>query len=76
MEVTIYFSTGFYSEKSTIFKATDLVIDEVANVRRFVKIDNTDTTTSNLYRDGWRLVQVVKLDNFCSAQLIFEKPTN
>ncbi len=76
MEITIYFSTGFFSEESTIFKATGLEIDEETNTRRIVKIDNTDTTTSNLYRDGWKLVQVVKLDNFCSAQLIFEKPTN
>lgn len=75
MEVAIYFSLGFFTDKSNIFKITGFDIDEKNN-KKFVKIFNTDTTASNLYTEGWRLVQVIHLDSYCSTQLIFERPTN
>lgn len=75
MEITIYFTTGFFSEESTIFKATDIEKIENSNDKKFVRIANTETSTSKLYKDGWKLVQVIQLDDFCSSQLIFERPT-
>lgn len=76
MELAIYFSIGFFDENSTVFKATKIEINEETMEKTISKVEDSFTTAAKLYQDGWRLKQVLHLDNFCSSQLIFERPTN
>ena len=72
MDTSVYFSTEFFNENSPIFQAESL-IQEPNGTKLFNKIEGSNTTLSTLTSQGWRLIQVIHIDDLLSVQLFLEK---
>lgn len=75
MEIKIYFCAVLYNEDSEIIQVTDAkkqaaegtVADAVSQVQ------NSKTTLSTLYKEGWRLVHVVTTHETNGYRLFLER---
>ena len=75
MEIRIYFCAVLYNEDSEIIQISDIkreasdhgVTDVVS------KVQNSKTTLSKLYKDGWRLVQAVPSHETNGYRLFLER---
>ena len=75
MEIKIYFCAVLYNEDSEIIQISDIkkeatntgVTDVVS------KIQNSKTTLKNLYKEGWRLKQVVPSHETNGYRLFLER---
>ena len=75
MEIRIYFCVALYNEDSEIIQVTDAkkqstessAADGVSNVQ------NSKTTLNALYKEGWRLIQVVTSHETNGYRLFLEK---
>ncbi|MBC8238090.1 MAG: hypothetical protein H8E76_07645 [Helicobacteraceae bacterium] len=75
MEIRIYFCAVLYNEDSEIIQISDIkreasdhgVTDVVS------KIQDSKTTLSKLYKDGWRLVQAVPSHETNGYRLFLER---
>ena len=76
MEIRIYFCAVLYNEDSEIIQISDIKKEAIANgvVADVVsKIQNSKTTLASLYKDGWRLVQVVASQETHGYRLFLER---
>lgn len=75
MEIRIYFCAVLYNEDSELIQVSDIkkqstnsgVTDVISQVQ------NSKTTLSALYKDGWRLVQAVPSTETNGYRLFVEK---
>lgn len=75
MEIRIYFCAVLYNEDSEVIQITDIkkqattsgVTDVVSQMQ------NSKTTLSALYKDGWRLTQVVPSHETNGYRLFLER---
>ena len=75
MEIKIYFCAVLYNEDSEIIQITDIkkqaTEDGVTDV--VSKMQDSKTTLSALYKDGWRLTQVVPSHETNGYRLFLER---
>ncbi len=75
MEIRIYFCAVLYNEDSEIIQITDIKkqATESGTADVISQIQNSKTTLSNLYKEGWRLVQAVPSHETNGYRLFLEK---
>lgn len=75
MEIRIYFCAVLYNEDSEIIQISDIKRESTESGVTDVisKIQNSKTTLSNLYKDGWKLIQVVPSTETNGYRLFLEK---
>ncbi|MDH5464759.1 MAG: hypothetical protein OEW60_03960 [Thiovulaceae bacterium] len=75
MEIRIYFCVALYNEDSEIIQVTDAKKEstESAAADGVSKVQNSKTTLTALYKDGWRLIQVVTSHETNGYRLFLEK---
>ena len=75
MEIKIYFCAAIYNEDSEIIQITDIKKqasnDGITDV--ISQLQNSKTTLSALYKDGWRLIQVVSSHETNGYRLFLER---
>ncbi len=75
MEIKIYFCAAIYNEDSEIIQITDIkkqaTNDGITDV--ISQLQNSKTTLSALYKDGWRLIQVVSSHETNGYRLFVER---
>ena len=75
MEIKIYFCAVLYNEDSELIQVTDIkkqstnsgVTDVIS------QLQNSKTTLSALYKDGWKLIQVVHSHETNGYRLFVER---
>jgi len=76
MQVKVYFCPVLYNEDSELIQATDVKRESIAHgtpVDGVSSIQDSKTTLSTLYKDGWRLIQVVPSHETNGYRLFLEK---
>ena len=75
MEIRIYFCAVLYNEDSEIIQISDIKkeANELGMTDVVSKIQDSKTTLSNLYKDGWRLVQAVPSHETNGYRLFLER---
>lgn len=75
MEIKIYFCAVLYNEDSEIIQITDIKKEstETGSSDVISKMQNSKTTLSALYKDGWRLVQAVPSHETNGYRLFLER---
>jgi|GEM_PF-2094533 len=75
MEIKIYFCAVLYNEESEIIQITDIKkqATEDGDIDVISKMQNSKTTLSKLYKDGWRLAQVVPSHETNGYRLFLER---
>jgi len=75
MEIRIYFCAVLYNENSEIIQISDIKTEATENGATDVvsKIQDSKTTLSALYKDGWRLAQVVPSHETNGYRLFLER---
>lgn len=75
MEIKIYFCAVLYNEDSEMIRITDIKKEATENGVSDVvsKIQDSKTTLSKLYKDGWRLAQVVPSHETNGYRLFLER---
>lgn len=75
MEIKIYFCAVLYNEDSEIIQVSDIKKQATNNGATDVisQIQNSKTTLSALYKDGWRLVQAVLSPETNGYRLFLER---
>ena len=75
MEIRIYFCAVLYNEDSEIIQISDIKKEANENGVTDVisKVQSSKTTLSNLYKDGWRLIQIVPSHETHGYRLFLEK---
>ncbi|MEN8304398.1 MAG: hypothetical protein ABFQ64_10030 [Campylobacterota bacterium] len=75
MEIRIYFCAVLYNEDSEIIQITDIKKEATESGMSDVvsKIQDSKTTLSALYKDGWRLAQVVPSHETNGYRLFLER---
>ncbi len=75
MEIKIYFCAVLYNEDSEIIQVSDIKRESTESGVTDVisKIQNSKTTLSALYKDGWRLIQTVASTETNGYRLFLEK---
>ena len=75
MEIKIYFCAVLYNEDSEIIQITDIKKEatEGGSIDVVSKMQNSKTTLSALYKDGWRLVQAVASHETNGYRLFLER---
>ena len=75
MEIRIYFCAVLYNEDSEIIQITDIRKEATENGVSDVvsKIQDSKTTLTALYKDGWRLTQVVSSHETNGYRLFLER---
>ena len=73
MEISVYYGSDAYNEKSEIFKISNLSYNNETKEKEMVKIENTSTTLESLYLDGWRLIQAIPRNNYGSTHFFLER---
>lgn len=75
MQIKIYFCAVLYNEDSEIIQITDIKKEATANgdIDVISKMQNSKTTLSALYKDGYRLIQVVPSHETNGYRLFLEK---
>ena len=75
MEIKIYFCAAIYNEDSEIIQITDIkkqaANDGITDV--ISQLQNSKTTLAALYKDGWRLIQVVSSNEINGYRLFVER---
>lgn len=75
MQIRIYFCAVLYNEDSEIIQVSDIKREATSGGITDVisKVQNSKTTLSTLYKDGWRLVQAVPSHETNGYRLFLEK---
>ena len=75
MEIRVYFCAVLYNEDSEIIQVSDVKRQATENGVTDVisQIQNSKTTLTALYKNGWRLVQVVPSHETNGYRLFLEK---
>ena len=75
MEIRIYFCVALYNEDSEIIQVTDAKKQSTETMAAdgVSKVQNSKTTLTALYKDGWRLIQVVTSHETNGYRLFLEK---
>ena len=75
MEIRIYFCAVLYNEDSEIIQVADAKRQAMENNVTDVisQVQNSKTTLSALYKDGWRLVHVIASHETSGYRLFLEK---
>jgi len=75
MEIKIYFCAVLYNEDSEIIQITDIKKESTVDgsIDVVSKMQNSKTTLSKLYKDGWRLVQAVPSHETNGYRLFLER---
>lgn len=75
MEIKIYFCAVLYNEDSEIIQISDIKKEATENGVTDVisKIQNSKTTLASMYKEGWRLVQVVASHETNGYRLFLER---
>ena len=75
MEIRIYFCAVLYNEDSEIIQISDIKkeANELGMTDVVSKIQDSKTSLSNLYKDGWRLVQAVPSHETNGYRLFLER---
>jgi protein subunit release factor A len=76
MEIKIYFCAVLYNEDSEIIQITDIkkqATEEGGTMDVVSKMQNSKTTLSALYKEGWRLVQAVPSHETNGYRLFLER---
>ena len=75
MQIRIYFCAVLYNEDSEIIQVTDAkrqaAENDVTDV--IAQVQNSKTTLAKLYKDDWRLVQVIASHETSGYRLFLEK---
>lgn len=75
MEIKVYFCAVIYNEDSEIIQITDIkkqaANDGITDV--ISQLQNSKTTLAALYKDGWRLIQVVSSHETNGYRLFVER---
>ena len=71
MEIKIYFCAVLYNEDSEIIQVSDATKSGVTDV--ISQVQNSKTTLSALYKDGWRLAHVVHSHETNGYRLFLER---
>ena len=75
MEIRIYFCAVLYNEESEIIQISDIKKQATQSGATDVisQIQNSKTTLTALYEDGWRLIQVVSSHETNGYRLFLER---
>ncbi len=75
MEIRIYFCAVLYNENSEIIQVSDIKREATENGITDVisKIQDSKTTLSALYKDNWKLVQVVPSSETNGYRIFLER---
>ena len=75
MEIRIYFCAVLYNEDSEIIQISDIKKQSTENGTSDVisQLQNSKTTLSALYKDGWRLIQAVASHETNGYRLFLER---
>ena len=75
MEIRIYFCAVLYNENSEIIQVSDIKREssETGVTDVISQIQNSKTTLSALYKDGWRVAQVVPSTETNGYRLFLER---
>ena len=75
MEIRIYFCAVLYNEDSEVIQISDIKkqATESGVTDVISKIQDSKTTLAALYKDGWRLVQVVPSHETNGYRLFLER---
>ena len=75
MEIKVYFCAVIYNEDSEIIQITDIKKQAANDVITDVisQLQNSKTTLAALYKDGWRLIQVVSSHETNGYRLFVER---
>lgn len=76
MEIRIYFCAVLYNEDSEIIQISDIkreASEHGVTTDVVSKVQNSKTTLSALYKDGWRLVQAVPSHETNGYRLFLER---
>ena len=75
MEIKIYFCAVLYNEDSEIIQVVDTKkqASETTAIDGVSKVQNSKTTLSALYKDGWRLAHVVHSHETNGYRLFLER---
>lgn len=75
MEIRIYFCAVLYNEDSEIIQITDIKREATKSGVQDVisQMQDSKTTLSALYKDGWRLVQAVASHETNGYRLFLER---
>ena len=75
MEIRIYFCVALYNEDSEIIQVTDAKKQSTQGsaADAVSQVQNSKTTLTALYKDGWRLVQVVTSHETNGYRLFLER---
>jgi len=75
MEIKIYFCAVLYNEDSEIIQVADIkkqaTVSGVTDV--ISQVQNSKTTLSNMYKEGWKLVHVLPSHETNGYRLFLEK---
>ena len=71
MEIKIYFCAVLYNEDSEIIQVSDAKKEATKDV--IAQVQNSKTTLSNLYKEGWRLSHVVASHETNGYRLFLER---
>jgi len=76
MEIQVYFCAVLYNEDSEIIQISDIkkqATEHGVTTDVVSKIQDSKTTLSALYKDGWRLIQVVPSHETNGYRLFLER---
>jgi len=75
MQIRIYFCAVLYNEDSEIIQISDIKkqANKENNPDVISQIQNSKTTLSALYKEGWRLIEVVPSHETNGYRLFLEK---
>ncbi|MDF1874621.1 hypothetical protein JHD48_02605 [Sulfurimonas sp. SAG-AH-194-I05] len=73
MEIKIYFCAILYNEDSEIIQVSDIKKQDTNNGNVASNIQDSKTTLSALYKDGWRLIQAVLSPDTNGYRLFLER---
>jgi len=75
MDIRVYFCVALYNEDSEIIQVTDAKKQstETAAKDGVSHVQSSKTTLTALYKDGWRLVQVVTSHETNGYRLFLER---
>lgn len=75
MEIRVYFCAILYNEDSEVIQVSDIKKQSCEDDQTDVisQIQNSKTTLSLLYKDGWRLIQAVLSPDTNGYRLFLER---
>ena len=71
MEIRVYFCAVLYNEDSEIIQVTDA--KKQATTDSISQVQNSKTTLTALYKEGWRLVHVIASHETNGYRLFLER---